>query len=175
MKYNKIILTLLSIILIFGAWKVGVKVGQLPHDIYVAPADHENIIQWKKNWREAGNSIVTASVIGDSSEKLYLYLDYIYSGTHGDTVTACGGIRGKDEVGKWSCSPVGVKRGRGFVTLKMSLSSGVSGKACSNEVGVRIYDKRGSTFLEEWYPYQKIWIKGADGINGKIQEFFTLC
>ena len=158
------------------SWHLGIKTGQLPIDVYVADPDDQNLLQWTRDWTKANTSIVTASVIGDASDRLYLYLDYIYSGEHGDNATACGSIRGTDgNRVEWTCSPVGVVKGRGFVTLRMQLSSKVDQTVCSEEVGVRIYSDDRGTFFTAWYPYRKVWMRNGDDFEGKVRRIYKSC
>lgn len=171
-----ILASILIAVAIIFAWYLGKQVGQLPIDIYVAPSDDENLLQWRKDWTKAGTSVVTASVIGDSSDEIYVYVDLIYSGKHGYSATACGAVREMSgNRADWTCSPVGVKRGRTFIALRMQLSSKSEKTVCSNELGIRIYDESGDTFFAAWYPYQKVWVRDGKGFEGKLTELLTLC
>lgn len=168
-------LLLIISLAIYCAYIIGVKIGQLPETIYQAPYDDENLIKWQENQDNISNSIVTASVIGNSSDQLYVYIDYIYSGEHGDTAISCGEINRYGYSGDWACSPIGIGAGRGFITLRLSLADDITEVACSNEIVVSFYNLNGKTFFKKIIPYKKTWLKSHSEVNSKLIEFISRC
>ena len=166
---------MLVLVLIAIAYLIGAKIGQLPEVVYQAPLNDTNLVQWRKNWRQAGDSIVSATVVANSGEKMFVYVDYIYSGSHGDKTTTCGSIVKDGGGGDWSCSPTGIGKGRGFVTLRFALSSKSRETECSDGIRINYYDEKGSTFFEKTFPFQKTWIKDEQGVYGKIREILSIC
>lgn len=166
---------MLMLVLIAAVYLIGVKIGQLPAVIYQTPLDDANLVQWRKNWQQAGDSIVTATVVANSGEKTFIYVDYIYSGSHGDKVTTCGSVLRNGRGGNWSCSPTSIGKGRGFMTLRLGLSSKSREIECSDEIRINYYDEKGSTFFEKIVPFQKTWVKGEQGVYGKIREVLSIC
>ena len=175
MNLNKAILVIFFSVLLVLTWSLGLKVGGLPKTVYKASSNDVNLVQWRNDWRNAKDSIVAASVIGEGSEEVYLYLDYIYSGQSGDEATICGTVKGVEKQGRWGCAPTGIKRGRGFVSLRLTLSNNAEDIECSTEIGFKIYDKNGRIFYKESYPFKKVWVKGGSGMTGKIRELFSKC
>ncbi len=149
--------------------------GRLPQVIFQAPPIDENLVQWRRNWREADDSIVSATVVSEAADELFVYVDYIYSGNHGDEVTTCGNIKRNGDNGRWTCAPGGIRRGRGFVTLRFGLSSKARDIECSDAVAINFYDERGVTFFEKIFPFNKTWVKGGKGMYGKIRESLSVC
>lgn len=154
---------------------IGVKIGQLPENIYQAPFDDENLIKWEEYQDNLSNSIVSASIVGNSSDQLYVYIDYIYSGEHGDTVTSCGEINRYGYPGDWACAPVGVGSGRGFVTLNFSLADDSTDIVCSNEIVISFYNSNGKTFFKKAIPYNKTWVKNRSEVSSKLRELISRC
>jgi hypothetical protein len=175
MNFNKAILLVVFTILLILTWNVGLKVGGLSKTIYKAQPNDANLVQWKKDWRNAADSIVFASVIAEDAEELYLYVDYIYSGKNGIEATICGTVKGVEKQGLWGCAPAGIKRGRGFVSLRLTLNDKARDIECSTEVGFKIYDNSGKIFYEESYFFEKVWVKNGSGVSGKIREIFSKC
>jgi hypothetical protein len=154
---------------------LGVLRGREPTWLYVAPADEPNLVQWQQDWRKAGNSIVTAAVVSNTGDQLYVYVDFIYSGDQGDQVTTCGGIRMTGQQGNWSCSPVGVKKGRGFFMLRFGLADTAAQLECSDKIIINLYSKDRGTFFEQEFPFEKIWVKVNDTLKGKLQQSLWYC
>lgn len=118
---------------------------------------------------------MSVSIVADSSDQLFVYVDYIYSGSHGDKVTTCGSIIRNGRGGNWSCSPTAVGKGRGFVTLRFGLSFKAREIECSDEIEIHYYDQRGIIFFAQKFPFKKTWVKkGGESIVGKEAVNFSV-
>ena len=164
----------MAVIAISTYW-LGRQQGELPQNVYQALPTDPNLVQWRQNWREAGDSIVTANIVGATGNQLYVYLDYIYSGSHGDEVTVCGNVTRNGRGGNWSCSPTLIRKGRGFTTLRLGMSTQARATECSDAIVIDFYDATGATFFKQTVPYRKTWIKGEGGLYGKFREYLSLC
>ncbi len=145
------------------------------YKIYELEDTDENYKKWINKEHGLKNDLVTATVIGETSNTIYVYIDNIYVGDHGEEVTTCGGVISKDKDGKWSCSPTGVKIGRGFVVLRLSLLHSVKKVVCSDEIYFNLYDRRGQVFYKKEIPYKKKWSNYKENIVGSFKSFFKVC
>lgn len=172
----RILTSILTILLLItSAFLIGEKMGALPNVIYEASPDNENLILWRKNWKSANNDIVSASVIGESADSIFVYVDYIYTGSHGDRVISCGNILHNGERGEWSCSPTGLGKGRGFIILRFSFTSTSKKITCSDQILIDLYNKNGTVFYEKTIPFKKVWVNSKSVVAGKLRELFSIC
>ena len=125
--------------------------------IYELDESSENYIKWLNKEKDIKNELVTASVIGITQDIMYVYVDVIYSGDHGNEVTSCGKVNSNNKSASWSCSPVGIKAGRGFVVLRFILSDKVDSTIYSNSFEFNMYDNTGTVFYEKELKYKKRW------------------
>lgn len=165
----------LMTVIAFSAYWLGMQKGELPQNVYQALPTDPNLVQWRQDWLKAGDSIVTADIVGETGNQLYVYMDYIYSGSHGDEVNACGNVTRDGRGGNWSCSPTLIRKGRGFASLRLGMSSQARAIECSDAIVIDFYDATGATFFKQTVPYRKTWIRGESGLYGKIRESLSLC
>lgn len=172
---KKVILFTISFVSVVCIYFFGFVHGTVFQDsqfskyIYQAPKDDPNLLQWRRDWTKAGNSLVSAKVLGSTRDQLYVYLDYIYSGVRGPEVTTCGHIVAKnsDMAGSWSCRPMTVKRGRGFAVLSFDLLDSVAKDyICSEKIVVDFYDHVGASFFEQEIDFKKEWTTGKILVPG---------
>lgn len=163
-KITKYIIgSVIILVLVTISYSFGTKVGQSPNVIYQAASDDVNLLQWKKDPNLANDSIVSATVVTKTDKQLTVYVDYIYSGSHGNNVTTCGSVLKDGSSWFWSCFPTGIAKGRGFVTLKFKLTDRAKEVLCSDAIQINFYDKNGKTFFKKIAPFRKKWVQ--DGIN----------
>lgn len=174
-RVKRVIIFLMAISILGLVYTVGLEIGREPTAIYRAPDDDPDVLQWQRDWRQATDAIVTATVVAQSAKEMFVYLDYIYSGSHGAQATSCGGITRKGRGGEWSCSPVVVGRGRGFVTLRFGLSDNAREVECSDAIVVDFYDESGATFFSKSFAFDKTWIKEDEGFYGRLREAVWPC
>ena len=174
-RVKRVIIFLMAISILGLVYTVGLEIGREPTVIYRAPDDDPDVLQWQRDWRQATDAIVTATVVAQSAKEMFVYLDYIYSGSHGAQATSCGSITRKGRGGEWSCSPVVVGRGRGFVTLRFGLSDNAREVECSDAIVVDFYDESGATFFSKSFAFDKTWIKEDEGFYGRLREAVWPC
>lgn len=167
-------LVLIAVLLPVSYW-FGMVDGASPEVVYQAPPDDENLLQWRRDWRKAGNSLIEASIVSDRPDQLLVYVDYIYSGEHGKTATTCGNLWYEGRRGQWTCSPTGIRRGRGFTTLRFQLSSDARAIECSDTIEIDFYDRSGSVFFTKEVPFRKTWVDGGDGFMAEIKQATASC
>ena len=135
----------------------------------------EDLAQWKKVWAEPDNEISQVAVIMNEPDVLKVRVDYRYSGEHGDEVFACGGIDERANHANWTCKPAKIKPGESTAVIEFNTSSQVEREACSKYVVITIYQGGGTPFYSNYYHYKKAWIRGAQGMFGRLQQFFHSC
>jgi hypothetical protein len=175
-KITKYIIgSVIILILVAISYSYGTKVGQSPNVIFLAASDDVNHMQWKKDPNLANDSIVSVTVVTKTDKQLTVYVDYIYSGSHGNSATTCGSVL-KDGSGRfWSCFPTGIGKGRGFVTLKFNLTDRAKGIICSDAIRINYYDKNGNTFFKKIVPFRKKWVQDGLNVIGKINASMPGC
>lgn len=169
-----IIGSVIILILVAISYTYGTKVGQRPEIVYQAAADDVNLQQWRKDHRLAGDSIVSAAVVANTDMQLSIYVDYIYSGSHGNSATTCGSVLKDGSGWFWSCFPAGIGKGRGFVTLKFKLTDRAK-VICSDAIRINFYDKNGKTFFKKIVPFRKKWVQDGLNVIGKINASIPGC
>jgi len=138
----------------------GKRVSSLPERIYQMPQDHPNLVQWRADWREAPNDIVTATVLASDATSLYVYIDYLYSGEYGAEVLTCGGLKIVGKRVAWSsCSPVAIHSGRGFAVLRLQMGSKGEKVEFTDGIYITMYTSGGRTFYEKSIPFKKLWLR----------------
>jgi len=170
---NVTLLILISFLLV-GFYYLGEKAGQLPVNIHVLDNNGSYLMKWRRDWRSAPTKVISATVVGDGPDKLYVYIDTVYTGEQG-RATTCGNIDGKYSKGVWSCSPTAIRERRGFTMLRFGLTSSARSIECSDSITVTMYDQNGHTFHRETFPYKKVWVKNPKGVLGKLREVFSSC
>ena len=173
MKY--LIAVALGLIIFTVAYNYGKWVGESPNIIYQVASSDDNLSLWERDPSLAKNGIFSATVVTNTDDQLVVYVDYIYSGSHGETATTCGSVLDQGNGWVWSCFPTGIKKGRGFVTLKFKLIDRAKDIECSNEIKINFYDKNGATFFQKIIPYNKIWLKHGLGHIDKLKSRITEC
>lgn len=172
----KRVVTFIAAVSMLGlVYTIGLHIGREPRVIYEASDQDPDVQQWQRDWTQARDTIVTATVVTQSSDNMYVYLDYIYSGSHGDEATSCGNVTREGRGGEWVCSPVSVKRGRGFITLRFGLSDSAREAECSDAIVVDFYDKNGATFFSKSFTLEKTWVKKPKGLYQMLREIVGLC
>ena len=97
-----VVFLLVSAVLFSFGFVFGKRVSILPEVVYQLPDNAPNMLQWRRDWREANNDVVTATVIGSDADKLFVYIDYLYSGDHGPEAVTCGGLQLMGKNVAWS-------------------------------------------------------------------------
>ena len=167
-----VIVCLACMVLLFSyGFVLGKRAFVIPERIYELPQDDKTLIQWRKDGRVT--DIVSVTVIGYDATSLYVYVDYIYSGDHGDVALTCGGIELMGNGVSWGkCSPVEVKKGRGFVVLRLQQNNNADDFQYSDGIYVNLYDDSGSVFLEKEFPYKKLWLKNQPKLITYLGDVF---
>jgi len=167
-----VIVSLTVMVLLFSyGFVLGKRAFVIPERIYALSQDDKTLIQWRKDGRVT--DIVTVTVIGYDATSLYVYVDYIYSGDHGDEVLTCGGIELMGKGVSWgNCSPVEVKKGRGFVVLRLQQNNNADDFQYSDGIYVNLYDANGNVFFEKGFPYKKLWLKNQPKFITYLEDVF---
>jgi len=165
---------LLGGLLLAAGLVIGMKIGQLPTTVFQLDNTGPYLSKWRRDWRSAPNQLVSATVVADAPDKLYVYIDTVYTGDHGPATT-CGNIGAKHGGGVWTCSPTSMNPKRGFTMLRFGLSSRAREIECSDSITIDMYDRQGSTFYQQTVPYTKVWVKNVQGPMGKLRELFSSC
>jgi len=161
-------------VLLAGVLLTGMKIGQLPVTVFELGNSDPYLVNWRRDWRSAPNQLVSATVVGNAPDQLFLYIDTVYTGDHGPATT-CGGVSGGHAGGVWTCSPTSMNERRGFTMLRFGLNSRARDIECSDSITIDMYDRNGSTFYQETVPYKKVWVKQGSGALGKLRELFSIC
>ena len=152
----------------------GIHIDEAPKNIYTAPSNDQNLVQWKEDWTKAGDSIVSVDVVSIESDRIFVNVEYIYSGKYGPEVTTCGNIMREVRSGDWYCEPTGIRKGRGFVTLRFGTTEASSKVLCSKTIRVNFYHNR-KTFFAQDFPFEKKWVTIKWPWFWKIYEHFGKC
>lgn len=171
---RKVLLLLVAALLLSVAYYLGAKAGQLPVAIHTLDNNGPYLTKWRRDWRSAPTKVVSATVVGNAPDKLYVYIDTVYTGEQGHATT-CGNINGKHSSGAWSCSPTQIKERRGFTMLRFGLTSDARSIECSDSITVDMYSRDDGGFYSETFPFKKVWVKNPKGVMGKFREVFSLC
>ncbi len=96
---KSIVAVALLLCMLIVVYLVAFNNGRAPVSVFSAPPNDPNYLQWRKNWRQASDSLVNVTAVAQTDQQLLVYVDYIYSGSAGETATTCGGIIDRERVG----------------------------------------------------------------------------
>ena len=173
LKY--LLLSILCILIFVGGYYLGKNKGESPVVLFQASEADDNLVKWKNKSNEIGTSLISASVVSQTDTQLVLYVEYIYSGSHGRTATTCGSVMDRNDSWVWGCAPTGIGTGRGFASLRFTLNNRARNVECSDEIKINFYDGKGVTFFSKRLPYNKKWFKASNGKDDKLPNLVSAC
>ena len=161
-------------LLLVGAFYAGKKTGELPVSVYAMNNNDPYLLNWRRDWRSAPTRLISATVVGNAPDTLYVYIDTVYTGEQGPATT-CGNINSTHSSNVWTCSPTTMREKRGFTMLRFGMSSQARPIECSDSITIDMYSRDGGSFYQETIPFHKVWVKQGKGVVGKLREIFSQC
>jgi serine/threonine-protein kinase len=102
-------------------------------------------------------NVYSARVTAASEHEAFLWVD-LENATN-EQLTACADVPRSEPQGLFACSPVGVPRGRGFYTLRITPSANAPAATKSDLLGVRLWRADGTLAQHAYFRWPHEWTK----------------
>lgn len=107
------------------------------------------------------NEILAVDVVKEDDAKLFIDVDYYYTGDHGNDDVWIGAITltNGSSTGYWSYRPMRIRQGRHTVRIKIGMNKDAPDRYQSDHIVISMYRSQQGSFAEKTVQLDKQWSK----------------